>query len=258
MSEIPTNSIGELCGGLGQRLRAVAWPVGVEVVALALAIEPGVAAAVSGGNGVGGVCGGGGGAGVLTVRQRLFVGKYLQCLDLAEAAEAAGLSGGMTGGVNAMKSPGVRAAVEAGLAERAMQPRQVVAKIEKMAEGMSGTMEVNSSGIPSINFQKLVARGNESNVRKVSVSAEGVTNVEFYDAQNSLNTLAKIHGLLSDKLQINGPENGPIEVQNVRNSMENLMQNPDALQSMLQLALQLGNAKESLLVEGVESVKAQL
>lgn len=195
----------------------------------------------------------------LAVRERLFVAQYLKCLDPGEAAEGAGYSDAAIG-FSLIRIPRVRAAIDKELDVRAMRPRDVVAQIEKLAGGIGNAVVVDASGALSVDFKKLKALGLVGNVRKVIRTSEGFTNVEFYDRQNALITLAKIHGLLQEKLQITGENDGPIQVQNVRNSMQELMQNPEALQAMLQLSAQLAmqpqikGAMPDIVVENVKVI----
>lgn len=168
----------------------------------------------------------------LPPKQRLFVEEYLTCLNAAEAARRAGYSekGARQQGQRLLTYVDVAAAVQAGLALRAMPPDEVLARLADQARAtaddflaiyesplydITGQPVLDKDGKPivrywpSLDLEKARQAGMLHLIKKVSYTAHGPS-VELYDAQAALNTLAKYYGLLVDRQELTGKDGAPL------------------------------------------------
>lgn len=158
---------------------------------------------------------------LLPPKRRIFVLAYLDCLNATEAARRAEYAEPNKQGPRLLVNVGIRAAVDAGLRERAMGRDEVLARLAEHASGDIGTFLdiapsgrefwVNLHGKPTRLIKKI-------KITKSSVGSEDgpvidtKVELELYDAQSALATLAKHYGLLVDRQEISGPNGGPIVV----------------------------------------------
>lgn len=157
----------------------------------------------------------------LTTKQRLFVEEYLTCLNAAEAARRAGYSEktARSIGQENLTKPDIKAAIEAGLKQRAMPAEEVLARLADMARAtaddfitvhkspllnLDGTPVLDEQGqsiirhFPSLDIEKARERGMLHLIKKVSYTANGPA-VELYDAQTALTKLGEYHKLFGTK-----------------------------------------------------------
>lgn len=165
-------------------------------------------------------------AGGLTAKQQAFVSAYLVCLNATEAARRAGYSEKTAHAIGweNLRKPEIAAAVEAGLAEKAMPAIEVLARLADQARGSAddfvtvyesplhdiiGQPVLDRNGqpiirrFPSLDLEKARERGVLHLVKKVTYTAHGPA-VELYDAQAALIQLGKHHGLWTDKIEHSG------------------------------------------------------
>lgn len=135
-------------------------------------------------------------------RQRLFVEKYLRCLNATQAAKEAGYSertARQMGSENLSK-PDIRAEIEQRLSEVAMGKNEVIARLTDHARGdMSLFFKAVRQGKQEEVVADLVGalrRGDTRLVRKAKFGAKGEVTIELYDAQRALATLAQVHKLI--------------------------------------------------------------
>jgi len=157
----------------------------------------------------------------LTTKQRLFVEAYLVCLNATEAARRAGYSERTASAIGweNLRKPEIAAAIQAGLAERAMPADEVLARLADMARAtaddfltvyksplqtIDGEPIKDEQGnpivrsFPSLDIERARERGMLHLIKKVSYTANGPS-VELYDAQAALVKLGEYHRLFGGK-----------------------------------------------------------
>lgn len=132
----------------------------------------------------------------LTTKQQAFVEAYLVCgFNATEAARRAGYSErtAYSIGWENLRKPEIAAAIQQGLADRAMPADEVLARI---AEQARGTMDDFLDDAGNIDLSRARERGKLHLVKTRSVTKEG-ERIELYSAQSALDLLAKHHGLFN-------------------------------------------------------------
>jgi phage terminase small subunit len=136
----------------------------------------------------------------LTNKQSAFVEAYLACgFNASEAARQAGYAKPGQQGHRLLKNVEIAAAIQQGLTERAMPATEVLARI---AEHARGTMDDFLDDAGDIDLTRARERGRLHLVKSRSVTKEG-ERIELYDAQSALALLAKHHGLLVERVDLN-------------------------------------------------------
>ena len=148
----------------------------------------------------------------LTVRQTNFINEYLTCFNATMAADRAGYTGdsnvlGVTG-YELLRNPKISEAISQRLRETAMSADEVLMRLAEQARGEHGRY-ITTSG--TVDIVTLVNDKKAHLIKKVKETKDGME-YEFYDAQSALNTLAKHHGLLTDKTEITGKDGEAIQV----------------------------------------------
>jgi len=148
----------------------------------------------------------------LTVRQTNFINEYLTCFNATMAADRAGYTGdsnvlGVTG-YELLRNPKISEAISQRLRESAMSADEVLMRLAEQARGEHGRY-ITTSG--TVDIVTLVNDKKAHLIKKVKETKDGME-YEFYDAQSALNTLAKHHGLLTDKTEITGKDGEAIQV----------------------------------------------
>lgn len=148
----------------------------------------------------------------LTVRQTNFINEYLTCFNATMAADRAGYTGdsnvlGVTG-YELLRNPKISEAISQRLRESAMSADEVLMRLAEQARGEHGRY-ITTGG--TVDIATLVNDKKAHLIKKVKETKDGME-YEFYDAQSALNTLAKHHGLLTDKTEITGKDGEAIQV----------------------------------------------
>ncbi len=146
----------------------------------------------------------------LNSKQRMFVDSYLQCFNRTKAALDAGYSEKTAYSIGAelLKKPEIKEAISQRLSESAMSADEVLMRLAEQARGEHGRY-ITTSG--AVDIATLVNDKKAHLIKKVKETKDGME-YEFYDAQSALNTLAKHHGLLTDKTEITGKDGEAIQV----------------------------------------------
>lgn len=141
----------------------------------------------------------------LPPKQRLFVEEYLACLNAAEAARRAGYS------VKTARSQGQRlltyadiaAAIQAGLALRAMPADEVLARLADMARADIRDL-FNFDDAGEMTGLRLTRDAPLHLIKSVTPTRYG-TKIEVHDQQAALALLGKHHGLFVDRQETGPP-----------------------------------------------------
>lgn len=155
--------------------------------------------------------------GGLSNKQRAFIEEYLTCWNATEAARRAGYNGDDNSlrviGWKNLTKVAIVARVQERIAEKAMKADEVLARIAEIARGdMDDFVDADSL---ALDLKKAKQRGQMHLVKKFKVTttirddnkSEAQTQTdtvefELYDKQTALQTLAKHHGLLVDRLKV--------------------------------------------------------
>ena len=156
----------------------------------------------------------------------MFVDSYLQCFNATQAALAAGYSEktAHAQGWENLRKPEIAETISRRLSETAMGADEVIRRLGEHARGNFKPFLIQTPDNESIAVDLTTpqARANLHLIKKITqrkiIRTKGddeeiedtTLSIELYDAQAALTTLAKHHGLLTDKTEISGPNGGEI------------------------------------------------
>lgn len=135
-------------------------------------------------------------------KQKVFIAEYLKDFNATQAAIRSGYSvrtAGSIGDEN-LKKPEIKAAIEKEIAERTMQPSEILVRFAEHARGDIGTFADEDGHItlkdkPTRLIKKL------KTTRRTSKDGEDfiTTEIELHDPQAALSQLSRMAGLFNDK-----------------------------------------------------------
>lgn len=140
----------------------------------------------------------------LNYRQRLFALHLLNSAkgDPAKAARLAGYKNPSVG-YSLVKHHLVAGLIEAKIETAAMQSEEVLARITDIASAdHDDLITLDESGRPTFDYEKLKKAGKTHLIKKMEILPGGGVRVELHDAHAALNTLAKISGLMRERVDI--------------------------------------------------------
>lgn len=146
----------------------------------------------------------------LTGKQRLFINHYMSNgFNGSRAAKSAGYKGDYVTLASVayenLRKPNIKAEIERRMKDVAMSPTEVIARIENQARG-------DMRELMGLSLDELKEHPQGNAIKKVKqrflFAEDGkrygeVLEVQTYDAQTALTTIAKHHGLLKDGTTIN-------------------------------------------------------
>lgn len=159
----------------------------------------------------------------LTPAQRKFVDFYCgECAgDVAESYIRAGYGSENPAkrAWDLLQRPHIQAAIAWKVSEDDVSPdfiKKNVARLAHPLNSMSTFMKCDEAGnFESFNFKAAIECGLMGFIKSVTLGDEGgVKKVELHDQIGALTLLARMQGMLSDKLVHTGPDGGPIQVEN--------------------------------------------
>lgn len=158
--------------------------------------------------------------GDLTDKQRLFVEHYVVCLNGAEAARRAGYAAGSARQIASenLSKPDIRAAIDAKLAESAMQPAEILARLTDHARGSMGDFLVAHGRGVRLDLKRAADAGQLHLIKKYTKTKGGYS-IELYDAHAALVKLGEHRRLWVQRQEVSGPHGGPIEVHDARSQL---------------------------------------
>ena len=118
-------------------------------------------------------------------------------------------------------------------------PEEIIARFSGIARTSAADIFDIVEGHPRINWQRALDNGAITSVRKIKFNEQGMPEIEFYNAKEALETLAKVMGMLVDRSLIQVDATVQHQVAQVRDNMASLMQDPDKLSQALELAKHL-------------------
>lgn len=144
----------------------------------------------------------------LTDQQIMFCEHYLMCWNATKAARLAGYSEATARqqGSRLLTYANVRAYVDDALKTSAMDRHEVLARLTDHARADIRDV-LNDKG--EFDFSKAENNGAIALVSEIETKEFGVK-VKMVSSQTALVTLARFHGLLTDKHEISGPGGAPL------------------------------------------------
>ncbi len=143
----------------------------------------------------------------LTPKQRLFVTAYLaNGFNATKAAKEAGYSEKTAYSIGAenLTKPVIAAAIKKGLSDHAMGAEEVLARLADHARGDMGDFLAIRAGNAFFDLEKAEKVGKLHLIKRYAFSRKTGMELELHDPQSALNTLARHHGLLKDRVQHEG------------------------------------------------------
>lgn len=151
----------------------------------------------------------------LTGKQRRFVDEYVICLNGTEAARRAGYAGDdaslASQASHLLRNDKVLHAIDSALKQFAMPAYEVLGHLSDIGRGdIADTLSVGGR----IDVLEAKRRGKSQNIKRIKEKVTTFTDkdgqehetveteIEMYDRQQALNTLAKFHALLIDRLKV--------------------------------------------------------
>ena len=147
----------------------------------------------------------------LTNKRRAFIEEYLRCWNATEAAGLAGYKHPRSMGSYLLTIHDITEQIEKRLDEKAMGADEVLTRLAEQARGDIDECLTTDHNVTMIDWSKLKARGLTHLVKKFKQTKLGVE-VEFYDAQSALVHLGRHHKLFTDKTELSGDEEDPLNI----------------------------------------------
>ncbi len=136
----------------------------------------------------------------LNNRQKTFVHEYLKCFNATKSALLAGYSQktAYAIGHENLNKVEIKSAIEKALEQSAMSANEVLMRLASQARSEYSKYILDNG---RVDLKSLLADNKGHLIKSVKMTSDGVQ-VEFFNSQLALTTLAKRHGLLSDRLEV--------------------------------------------------------
>jgi hypothetical protein len=136
----------------------------------------------------------------LTDKERLFVEHVLAGKSDRQAAKAAGYSNWAIEGVRLRRRPDVAALMSERVSAVAMEADEVLQRLADVARSPIGDY-IRVNGNIRVDLKKMISDGYGHCIKAIKNTQHG-QNIEVHDALSALNTLARHHGILNDRLTV--------------------------------------------------------
>jgi phage terminase small subunit len=139
----------------------------------------------------------------LTDKQQAFINEYLKSWNATDAALKAGYSPktARSMGAENLTKPYIASEIQQRIAEMKMSADEAITSLADIARGSLADFVNVQAGLPVLDFGKAERAGKMHLLKKITYG-KGTISFELYDKQAALNTIAKHHGLLNDKIEI--------------------------------------------------------
>jgi phage terminase small subunit len=141
----------------------------------------------------------------LTKKQRLFVEEYLKSWNATDAARKAGYKGNdntlASMGDENLRKPAIDAIIQKRLNSKAIDADTTLKGLSDIATGDISDFISIHGNLPVVDFSKAERLGKMHLIKKLTMS-EGKISFELYSKQRALETMARHHGLLNTKIEI--------------------------------------------------------
>jgi len=143
----------------------------------------------------------------LTAKEQSWADNWLLTLNKAEAARRAKYKGDAAAlaniGYQNYRKPHIQAYLKEKLDEIAMPESEIIGRLSVQASGdMSDFLEFKEGvNVPYLDLKGAADKGLLHLVKKFKYNTAGMPEIELYDSKSALDSLAKIRGLMTDKLE---------------------------------------------------------
>lgn len=139
----------------------------------------------------------------LNPRQRAFVEAYLKSWNATHAAIHAGYSSktARQQASRLLSNVNITELIEQRLAQLKMSGNEALARLSDIARGDISDFMTITEAAAGIDFETALKNGKMHLLKKITFGKGKVT-FEMYDKQAALNTIAKHHGLLNERIEI--------------------------------------------------------
>jgi phage terminase small subunit len=134
----------------------------------------------------------------LTDKQKVFVEKYLECWNGAEAAREAGYAFPRRSAYENLTNPDIRRHIEQRLHGYKMSADEVLTRLSEQARFDIGSL-LGKGGV--IDWDTAKEQGLTQHLKSISWTKDGLR-VEAYSKQHALELLGKAHALFTDRKDI--------------------------------------------------------
>jgi phage terminase small subunit len=143
----------------------------------------------------------------LTSKQQVWLVKYFQCWNGAEAARCAGYARPRHSAAENLAKPYIQDAIKAHLLTAGLTPELVLSELLEEVKFDLGSL-VGKGGV--IDWEDAKTKGLTRHLKSISWSKGGIR-VEAYSKQRALELVGKHLGLFVERHEHTGAEGGPIE-----------------------------------------------
>lgn len=139
----------------------------------------------------------------LTPKQQAFIAVYIQSWNATHAAIQAGYSPktARQQASRLLSNVYVADEIEQRLGQLKMSGNEALARLSDIARGDISDFLTVTDEATGIDFEKAIKNGKMHLLKKITFG-KGKVSFEMYDKQAALNTIAKHHGLLNEKIEI--------------------------------------------------------
>lgn len=142
----------------------------------------------------------------LSPMQEAFVNEYLKCRNATQAAKAAGYSAktAYSKGHALKHEPEIAKAIQERFDEAAMTAGEVLALLAEQARAAYAEyLTVGADQKPFVDVARMIADGKAHLIKSLKYTRNGI-NVEFHSAESARELIARVHGLMTDKIEHSG------------------------------------------------------
>ncbi len=189
----------------------------------------------------------------LSVRQTLFVRRYLETMNASQACEDVGYARSYC--AELMDHPTVKKTIEKALASSGMSPAEIIARLSRIARtDMEAFLDVDESGYGRVNLKKAKAMGKLGLLQEISYDNNGMPRIKVVSQLEALEKLAKINAMFTERVEVN--VTGQVDVNINKQVMVQALANPELLAKLGELAEQVAS-KGSVQAKQLPSVEVQ-
>lgn len=135
----------------------------------------------------------------LSNKQRIFVAEYLKCWNASEAAKRAGYKGkANVVGPRLLANVSIQEEIKSRLKESVMEANEALSRLAEQAR-CAYSAYIQADG--TVDLAQMKADGMMHLIAGIKPTKHG-NEVKFYDGQTALVTIARHHGLLTERVDV--------------------------------------------------------
>ncbi len=174
----------------------------------------------------------------LSVRQALFVARYMETMNASQACEDVGYRRDYCTGL--MAHTAVRKAINEAMAQAGMKPVEIIARLSRIARtDMEEFLDVDENGYARVNLKKAKAMGKLGLLAEISYDNNGMPRIKLQSQLDAMEKLAKINAMFTEKLEVS--ITGQVDIQVNKQVMIQALADPALLAKLGELAEQVAS-----------------